>query len=178
MPAFKSGGREWLLAIDAPKVLAVRRECDVNLAIGSGIAFDIKALTQDPVVLPGVLWVLCRKQAEAAGITQDQFLEAIVGDITEDAGLALAEAIVDFIPSRSRREALREWVSQERVAQEAATALTRERLGEVSSQMTTTILAGVNQVIDKQLTLLRSATDSPEPADAGPMDLLGASSNG
>jgi hypothetical protein len=175
MPAFKSGGREWLLSLDAPKVQAVRDECNVNLAVSGSEEFDLREIAQDPVKLPYVLWVLCRKQAEAAGLNQEQFVEQIIGDVTEDAGIALVDAIVDFIPSRTRREAIRRAWASDLEGMRLADAITMERLPELASPQKETIRARVNEIFDKQLTQLKSATDSPANLESQPTAKPGAS---
>ena len=175
MPTFQAGGREWLLALDAPNVQAVRDECKVNLAVGGAAEFDVRAIVDDPVQLPGVLWVLCRKQADAAGLTKEQFISAVIGDIAEDAGLALVDAILAFTPSRSRRAALREaWASDQR-AMAIAGEVTLARLPGFTATQELAIREKVNAIFDEQSTLLRSATDSPANSESTPAESPGES---
>ena len=101
MPAFKdANGKEWLIAIDGPKIRHVRKEVGVDLAATDGSASD--RLYNDPVALVDSLWVICRAQANTAGITSDQFGAALVGDPIDDATKALIDAINDFFPNRRR----------------------------------------------------------------------------
>ena len=82
MPAFTDTlKREWLITIDAPKIQAVRGECQIDLAGIDGQAFQ--KLHDDPYLLVNVLWVLCRQQRPDVNATQ--FGEGLVGDPIEQA---------------------------------------------------------------------------------------------
>lgn len=175
MPAFSALGREWLLSLDAPKSLAVKQECGVTLAVRPTEKFDVREITEDPERLPDVLWVLVRQQVEAAGFDRQAFVEAIVGDVAGDAGQALAEAIVNFIPSRARRETLRAALMQDREAESAGLEITKLRLPELGPAAKAKVQAEVNQVIDKALSQLSLAIASPESSASSPTDALGAS---
>lgn len=111
MSSFQTKDREWILSIDAPLIEEVRAgtceiehcrhrpkrdiECEaVDLASADGKAMDV--LGEDPVLLVRVLWILCRKQADQAGIAPAQFGESLAGESLFDATDALAEAIADF----------------------------------------------------------------------------------
>jgi len=99
MPAFTDAlKREWLVTIDAPKIQAVRTECQLDLAGLDGTAFQ--KLHDDPCLLVNVLWVLCRQQR--TDVTATQFGEALVGDPIEQATEALITAVTDFFPQRKR----------------------------------------------------------------------------
>ena len=125
MRTFKVEGREWILRIDAPSIVAVRNEHDVNL--GQGVeCFD--KLTADPVKAQQVLWTLCRKQAETAGVSSEAFFEMLSdGDVGEFAGRQLFEAIIDFFPS-SQREGLRKMLATHFEAMQAAGEMIAERV--------------------------------------------------
>ena len=103
MATFKVDSREYQITLDAPTIRTVRTECHVDLADADGKAFD--KLADDPCLLVDVLWVLCRKQAQTAGITDEQFGASLVGDAIERATEGLLAAIMDFFPKR-RRELL------------------------------------------------------------------------
>lgn len=175
MPAFHALGVEWLLSLDAPKSLAVKEECGVALAVRPTERFDIREITEDPEMLPGVLWVLVRDHAESRKIERSAFIKAIVGDVAGDAGHALAEAIVNFIPSRARREALRAALMQDRDAEATGLEITKQRLPELGPAAKAKVEAEVNRVIDQTLAQLSVATASPASLASSPTDALGAS---
>lgn len=174
MPAFSALGKEWLVALDAPKSLAVRQELSVSLTVKPGEQFDVRDITEDPERLPDVLWVLVRQQAATASIEREAFVTAIVGDVAAEAGRALAEAIVNFIPSHARREAMRAALKQDWAAEDAGLAITLRRLPEIGQAATNKVTEAVNQVIDATLTRLSLATASPENSASSPTDGPGA----
>lgn len=101
MPAFKdTAGREWLVTISVAEVRRVRRTLSVNLAdLQAG-----KLLEQlsDPVTLVDVLYVLIEPQAFLRNLTDEQFGQAMGGDVLTAAATALLEALCDFFPGASR----------------------------------------------------------------------------
>ena len=50
-----------------------------------------------------VLYVACKDQADAAGVTDEQFGRAMGGDAIEAATAALLDDLVDFFPSQRRK---------------------------------------------------------------------------
>lgn len=125
MRNFKAGGKDWILRIDAPAIIGVRNEHGINL--GKGVeCFD--ALTSEPDKCQLVIWSLCRKQAEAAGVSSDAFFEFLAdGDVGEEASRQLFEAIIDFFPS-SQREGLRKMLATHFEAMQAAGEMIAERV--------------------------------------------------
>jgi len=175
MPVFSALEKEWLVNLDAPKCSRVREECQVELAVRPGSQFDLRAITEDPEKLPLVLWVLCREQAQSLGIDRDAFVVAIVGDAAERAGFALAEAIINFIPSRQRREAMRAALEQDREAERIGLEITTQRLPEVAKASRAKVAEAVHAAIDQTLARLSAATDSPASSESSPTDAPGAS---
>lgn len=93
------GGREWRLRIEIGML-------DRLKAVG----FDIDEIEKNIFavyilnrrVLGSVLWILCEKQAAAAGITTpEEVYEGFDGTILEAAGKALLYAVLDFFPSKA-----------------------------------------------------------------------------
>lgn len=75
------------------------------------VGFDLAALTKEsdrwvevlfaePLTLARALWVLCRDEAKAGGISEDAFLAGLDGPTLDAAGDAMIEAIVDFFHRR------------------------------------------------------------------------------
>ena len=108
MHAFKDNAdRQWEVAINVATIKRVKGLLDVDL-MGSMQGELLKKLVSDPVLLVDVLYVVCKPQAEAAGVTDEQFGEAMAGDAIERATTALLEELVDFFPSpRDRARAKR-----------------------------------------------------------------------
>ena len=167
MPSFKAGGKEWLVAVDGPKIRRIREACGIDLGARDCSQFD--RLTNDPLLAQDVLWQLCRKDAEAAGLDCDQFQGLLSGDVGEAAGNALIEAVIDFFPSQQRK-LLRDMLTKNRAVQEAATEAASTRISDPTTleAIKAAAVAEVNAAIDKamaNMTQPRSATASPGSAE-------------
>ena len=167
MPSFKAGGKEWLVAVDGPKIRRIREACGVDLGARDCSQFD--RLTNDPLLAQDVLWQLCRKDAEAAGLDCDQFQGLLSGDVGEAAGNALIEAVIDFFPNQQRK-LLRDMLAKNQAVQEATlnAAMTRLQAAGTVEAMQAAAVAEMNAALDKALGILTSrpsATDSPASAE-------------
>ena len=114
MKTFKdNAGRTWQIAMNVTAAKRVRSILDVDLLqLGSeaGNPADhlFTRLHTDPCFLVDVLYVVCKPEADAQGITDEQFGEAMAGDAIDQATKALLEEIVGFSPSpRDRARARR-----------------------------------------------------------------------
>lgn len=110
MSSFRDqSGREWKLRLTVGAVTDVKREAGVDL--GKVTLSDtawIQFLFGDPARLVSVLWVLCEKQAQAEGVSPEQFGHLFDGATLEAAGEAFAGAIADFFPRSRIAKAIRE----------------------------------------------------------------------
>ena len=114
MKTFKdNAGRTWQIAMNVTAAQRVRSMLDVDLLQLGGEAEKpedhlFTRLHSDPCFLVDVLYVVCKPEADAAGVTDEQFGEAMAGDAIDQATKALLEEIVDFSPSpRDRARARR-----------------------------------------------------------------------
>lgn len=111
-------GREWGIAINVSAVKRVKDALQLDLldvADGKLLA----ELSDDPMLLCNVLFVLCEKQCEANGVSDEQFGEGLAGDSIADATKALMEELVDFFPP-GRREILSHALAKVQQAQTMA----------------------------------------------------------
>jgi len=104
MRTFKdNAGRDWTVAVNVAAIKRVRSLLDVNLLkVVEGKL--IERLVGDPVLLVDVIFVLCKPAADAAGVSDEQFGEAMAGDAIDSATKALLEELVDFSPSQRDRD--------------------------------------------------------------------------
>lgn len=104
MKSFKdSNGRAWNIAITTDAIKRVRSLCGLDLlAIVEDGCKVLARLSEDLVTLVDVLYVVCRPEADAAGITDEQFGRALSGDSIQEGFDALTEAIADFFPAPRR----------------------------------------------------------------------------
>ncbi len=107
MRTFKdNAGRDWAIAVNTSAIKRIRSEMEIDLM--DVVEGDLlKRLYADPILLVDVIYVACRPQADAAGVTDEQFGEAMAGDAIDRATAALVEELVDFFPNRRDRERAR-----------------------------------------------------------------------
>lgn len=101
MHCFKDAeGREWALKLTLASERDVHDETDVYLSDVSGDNPAIGRLRDDPRLLGGAIWALCKKQVKEAGLTETEFLDAFNGQTVADATLALRDEVLDFLGDR------------------------------------------------------------------------------
>lgn len=102
--------RTWQVEITIATVKRVRTLLDVDLlevtSAGDGECGLLRRLMNDPVLLVDVVYAVCKPQADAAGVSDESFGQAMAGDAIDLATSALLEALVDFCPSRGQRDNL------------------------------------------------------------------------
>ena len=116
MKTFKdNAGRDWTVAVTTAAIKRLRGMLEIDLM--DVVEGDLlKKLYADPVLLVDVIYVLCKPQADAAEITDEQFGEAMAGDAIELATTALVDEIIDFFPNRRDRDRARKVMEKFRVA--------------------------------------------------------------
>ena len=103
-------GRTWTLSVTVGTIKRVRALCGVDLAniitMESGKTPNVgllERLASDPVLLVDVLFAVCKPEADAKGITDEEFGRAMAGDAIELAATALLDEIIDFFPEAKRK---------------------------------------------------------------------------
>jgi hypothetical protein len=108
MARFTAGAIDWNVQLTVGMLTRIRRECGLNLA---NVVVDaeqfLDVISAAPESLVGSLWIVCEKQATAAGLTPENFAELFDGDALDRAVTALLEASLDFFPRARGRDALR-----------------------------------------------------------------------
>ncbi len=169
-------GKTWIVALDAPTIRAVRRECLVDLAGLDGAAYE--SLVNDPVLLVDALWVICREQALRDGVTDVQFGRALVGDAIEAATSAMLESIADFFPG-TKKELLVAIAAKNAKLREigVASALAKLNDPELEATIIASMEAEMDQAIRDQLkkpknqsTPSTKPTSSPDSSESPPRE--------
>ena len=116
MKTFKdNAGRDWTVAVTTAAIKRLRGMLEIDLM--DVVEGDLlKKLYADPVLLVDVIYVLCKPQADAAEITDEQFGEAMAGDAIELATTALVDEIIGFFPNRRDRDRARKVMEKFRLA--------------------------------------------------------------
>ena len=104
MHAFKdAAGEDWLLQINVGAIKRVRALLGVDLlALEQGAPPLITRLGTDVILLCDVIFVLLKPQADALGITDEQFGAALEGEAILNAQTAFYEELESFFQSLGR----------------------------------------------------------------------------
>ncbi|MBX3399546.1 MAG: hypothetical protein KF873_12455 [Gemmataceae bacterium] len=108
MQSFRdNAGRAWTVAINVAAVKRVRGLVGVDLykLIDDGFK-PLAALVGDPVQLADVLYCLCKDEADAKSISDEDFGRALAGDAITLAADAFVEELIDFFPDARARASL------------------------------------------------------------------------
>ena len=105
-----NAGRVWILNVNVAAIKRVRALCGVDLnsivemdANGEPNTKLLEQLSSDPVLLVDVLYSVCKPEADAKGVSDTAFGEAMGGDAIEAATNALLDEVVDFFPEAKRK---------------------------------------------------------------------------
>lgn len=105
-----NAGRIWTIAVNVATIKRVRAICNVDL--NAIVEMDeknnpstklLEQLSSDPVLLVDVLYAVCKPEADAQGISDEEFGMAMAGDAIDHAATALLDEIVNFFPEAKRR---------------------------------------------------------------------------
>ena len=110
MKCFKDNqNRNWTIVVNVATVKRVRSLLDINLL--DVVKLDannkpnvdlLEQLASDPVLLCDVIYCICKLEADAQKISDEDFGAAMGGDVIEHATTALLEELVDFFPEAKR----------------------------------------------------------------------------
>ncbi len=103
MKCFKDNeGRSWTVNVNVAAIKRVKSLLDVNLM--DTLEGDLlRRLALDPILLCDVVYAVCKPDADARNISDEQFGQAMAGDVIEQATLALLEELADFFPEGKRQ---------------------------------------------------------------------------
>jgi hypothetical protein len=98
-------GRTWTVALTIGGILRVQQSVDLSL-LDSPLIDLVARLMAHPVHAAGVIFALCRPQADALGVTAEDFAEALDGRASCAALLALLQSWRDFFSGPSHADAV------------------------------------------------------------------------
>lgn len=117
--------RTWTLIVNVTSIKRVRDLLTVDLLeVLEGKLID--RLIRDPVLLCDVIYALCKSEAEAAQVSDEDFGRAMAGDAIEHATKALLEELVNFSPNPKDRANLTKLLTVTWMTMDNA----RDRIGE------------------------------------------------
>jgi len=116
-----NAGRTWTVAINVAAIKRVKGLINVDLYTLVDDGFQALAkLVANPVQLADVLFCLCKDEADAKQISDEDFGRALAGDVITLAADAFVEELIDFFPDARARAGLRKVID--------ATKKVREKL--------------------------------------------------
>lgn len=121
-----NAGRTWTVTVNVDTVKRVKSLLNVNLleAVEGKL---LERLICDPVLLCDVIYAVCKPQADAQNVSDENFGKAMAGDSIELATTALLEELCDFFP-QARRALLRKALGKLRKLESMALTVAEQRL--------------------------------------------------
>ena len=97
-----NAGRTWTVTINVDAIKRVKSLLSVNLleAVEGKL---LERLVSDPVLLCDVIYAVCKPEADAKSVSDEDFGRSMAGDAIDLATTALLEELVDFFPQQRRR---------------------------------------------------------------------------
>lgn len=121
-----NANRTWTISINVATIKAVKGILGIDLlSVIDGQLLD--KLGNDPIMLGDMLYVLCKQQADAQGVSDEQFGAALAGDAIEAATNAFLQELVDFFPV-AKRAALAKMLEKLRTMEARALQLMMDRM--------------------------------------------------
>lgn len=160
MKTFKDNAdRTWTVTVNVDAIKRVRSLLNIDLmeAVEGKL---IERLIGDPVLLCDVIYCVCKEDADAKGITDEEFGRAMAGDAIELATTALLEELVDFFP-QGKRQLLRKALAKLETLQETMLAVVSERLD--SPELDAQLLAELRKLGDSSGVSPASSESTPVP---------------
>lgn len=149
-------GRKWSLSLNGWQLKQLKEQINFDARDHESIF----RAASDPLLLCDVLYVLCAEQCKAAGVTDQQFGEALTGDAIDAAADAYMQESVDFFPIR-QRPAMKAMLAKIQETQMQATKLAEEKLnGAAMDQMIAKAMSEANQKIDDLLAGMNTGNSS------------------
>ena len=123
-----TAGRSWTIALTIDAAKRVKGLLDVNLLeLEAGDPPVLTRLGTDVILLCDVIFALVKPQADAAGVTDEQFGAALGGEAILAAQTALYEELVDFFRKLGRGDLAKAVQAQKKMI-DLAVARIEERL--------------------------------------------------
>jgi len=128
MRQFKdNAGRQWSVEINVAALKRVRGLTGTDLMqVIEGTL--IEKLIRDPVLLCDVVYAICKPEADAAKVSDEDFGKAMAGDAIEAANTAVLEELVGFCPSPRDRANLGRVLQATKKVMERARDLVEKKL--------------------------------------------------
>jgi hypothetical protein len=167
-----TAARTWAIIVNVAAVKRVRELLQVNLLeIADQKAKLLERLVDDPCLLCDILFCLVKPEADAKGVSDEDFGRGLAGDALGAATDALLSEIADFFP-KGRREIMQRILAKLTALQDKATSLALTKLDdpELDRQMEAELKAAMDQAFEKPgpTSSTSDAGSSPESPASNP----------
>ena len=121
-----NAGRTWTITVNVGAIKRVKSLLSVNLmdAVEGKL---LELLISDPILLCDVIYAVCKPEADAKEISDEDFGRSMAGDAIDFATTALLEELCDFFP-QGRRKLLRKALEKLRRLESLAMTAAEARL--------------------------------------------------
>lgn len=150
-------GRTWDVRITTTTLRRVKSLLGVDLGKMATDGSLYTVLADDTILLCDLLYAICRPEADARKIGDEDFGRGLAGDAIDDAATALMEGLVDFFP-KGRRDLHRKALAKFRTLEQKAIRNAEERID--SDEL--------DKELDRRLESLNSATSSAASPESTP----------
>ncbi|MCC7105929.1 MAG: hypothetical protein IT307_12365 [Chloroflexi bacterium] len=164
MRSFKDNqGRQWSVEINVTAIKRVRGLTGEDLMqVIEGTL--IEKLIRDPVLLCDVVYAICKPEADARTVSDEEFGKAMAGDAIEAATTAVLEELVGFCPSPRDRANLGRVLQATRKVMDRARDLVEKKLdsGELD-RLADRLLSGEATAGNSSTSAPGSSASTPAP---------------
>ncbi|CAG0972791.1 hypothetical protein PHYC_01340 [Phycisphaerales bacterium] len=164
MRSFKDNqGRQWSVEINVTAIKRVRGLTGEDLMqVIEGTL--IEKLIRDPVLLCDVVYAICKPEADARSVSDEEFGKAMAGDAIEAATTAVLEELVGFCPSPRDRANLGRVLQATRKVMDRARDLVEKKLdsGELD-RLADRLLSGEATAGSSSISAPESSASTPAP---------------
>ena len=148
--------RNWEIGLTLGDCRTIRTATKIELGDASKVG-DLANLVNAPEKLGEVLWLLSKEQAEAMGVTQDEFNRGLDGDALQAGWKAIVEAFIAFCPSSVRDTVRNAFLQVENTMELASKAIEKSLKDpsfteELNSRITGIVASGFRGLLDHMAT--------------------------
>ena len=157
-----NAARAWTIQVNVDALKRVKSLLDVDLmeAVDGKL---LQRMLDEPILLCDIIYALCKPQADAASVTDEDFGRAMAGDAIDNATQALLEELVDFFPQR-RRALLTKVLDKLKKLDSLALATVTDRIEKID--LDKVMSSAVAQLDNDLSALLAGKPSGPAPASS------------
>ena len=153
-----AAGRMWTVAVNVGTIKRVRGLLHEDLL---DIEQVLPRLLVDPILLCDVLYCVCKPEADARNVSDEDFAAAMAGDVIAHAKEALVGDLVDFFHEPSQRKTLRLALAKQAQLREKMMAMLTAKIENLD--LPAEIAAALSTVGDSSTNWPASSASIPTP---------------